>query len=325
VNVVAFRNQPPGHNPSMPIIEVHGLRKTYGATVAVDSIDLAVDEGEIFGVLGPNGSGKTTTIECIAGLRRPDAGTVRVAGLDPASDRAEITRQVGVQLQEAGLQAKLTVREALALFAAFYDDPLDGIELAERLGLGPKLDTRYRDLSGGQKQRLAISLALIGRPRVALLDELTTGLDPRNRREVWAVIEDLRDQGATIVLVTHSMEEAEHLCDRLALIDRGRISALDTTAGIIGRTGSPTVMAFSPSRPFAAGKLAGLEGVSGVRQLDGRVEATVTDEGVLAVLDWLTANDIRPGRLRVTESSLDDAYLSLIREGESVEATSGED
>jgi ABC-2 type transport system ATP-binding protein len=309
----------------MSIIDVRGLRKAYGATVAVDGIDLAVDEGEIFGVLGPNGSGKTTTIECIAGLRKPDAGAVRVAGLDPARDRAGITRQVGVQLQEAGLQAKLTVREALALFASFYDDPLDGVELAERLRLGAKLDTRYRDLSGGQKQRLAIALALIGRPRIALLDELTTGLDPSNRREVWAVIEELRDRGATIVLVTHSMEEAEHLCDRLALIDKGRISALDTTAGIIGRTGSPTVMAFSPSRPFAAGALTGLEGVGGVRQLDGRVEATVTDDGVLAVLDWLSANGIRPGRLRVTESTLDDAYLTLIRADEGADAARGED
>ena len=188
------------YNAGMAIIEVRGLRRTYGSTVAVDGIDLDVAEGEILGVLGPNGSGKTTTVECIAGLRRPDAGTIRLAGLDPARDRAEITRLVGVQLQEAGLQAKLTVREAIDLFASFYDDPLDGAVLAERLGLGAKLDTRYRDLSGGQKQRLAITLALVGQPRVALLDELTTGLDPRNRREVWAVIEELRDQGATICL-----------------------------------------------------------------------------------------------------------------------------
>ena len=311
--------------PSMAIIEVRELRKAYGATVAVDGIDLDVNEGEIFGVLGPNGSGKTTTIECIAGLRKPDSGAIRVAGLDSSRDRAEITRQVGVQLQEAGLQAKLTAREAIGLFASFYHDPLDGIGLAERLSLGAKLDTRYRDLSGGQKQRLAICLALISRPRIALLDELTTGLDPRNRREVWAVIEELRDQGATIVLVSHYMEEAEHLCDRLALIDRGRISALDSTAGIIDRTGSPTVMSFSPSHPFAAGELAGLEGVSGVRQLDERIEATVTDEGVLAVLDWLAANGIRPRRLRVTESTLDDAYLSLIRGEEDVDAARGED
>jgi ABC-2 type transport system ATP-binding protein len=309
----------------MTLIEVRGLRKAYGATVAVDGIDLDVGEGEIFGVLGPNGSGKTTTIECIAGLRQPDAGSIQVAGLDPARDRAGITRQVGVQLQEAGLQAKLKVQEALALFASFYDDPLDGDELAERLGLGSKLETRYRDLSGGQKQRLAICLALIGRPRIALLDELTTGLDPHNRREVWAVVEELRDRGGTVVLVTHSMEEAEHLCDRLALIAKGRISALDTTAGLVGRTGSPTVMSFSPSSPFDAGALRALEGVSGVRQLDARVEATVTDEAVLAILDWLAANGIRPGRLRVTESTLDDAYLSLIRAEEGAVAADGED
>ena len=309
----------------MSIIEVRGLRKTYGATVAVDGIDLDVNEGEVFGVLGPNGSGKTTTIECIAGLRRTNAGTIRVAGLDPARDRAEITKQVGVQLQEAGLQAKLTVREAIALYASFYDDPLDGIEIAERLSLGPKLDTRYRDLSGGQKQRLTIALALIGRPRIALLDELTTGLDPQNRREVWGVVEELRDHGATVMLVTHSMEEAEHLCDRLALIDQGRIRALDTTVGIIHRTGSPTVMSFSPSPSFDARMLAELNGVSGVRQLDERVETTGTDDGVLAVLDWLAVNRIQPRRLRVAESTLDDAYVSLIREEAPVDAAGGED
>jgi ABC-2 type transport system ATP-binding protein len=304
----------------MAIIEVRGLRKTYGATVAVDGIDLDVGEGEIFGVLGPNGSGKTTTIECIAGLRKPDSGAIRVDGLDPARDRAAMTRQVGVQLQEAGLQAKITVRDAIALFTGFYDDPVDGYELAERLHLRSKFNTRYRDLSGGQKQRLAICLALIGRPRIALLDELTTGLDPRNRREVWAVIEELRERGATVVLVTHYMEEAEYLCDRLALIDKGRISALDTTSGIIGRTDSPTVMSFSPSRRFDVHALAGIEGVGGVRQVDTRVEATLTDDAVLAVLDWLKASGIRPERLRITESTLDDAYLSLIREDEDAAA-----
>ena len=311
--------------PSMSLIQVRGLHKTYGATVAVDGIDLDVNEGEIFGVLGPNGSGKTTTIECIAGLRTPDSGDIRVAGLDPARDRPQITRQVGVQLQEAGLQAKLTVREAIALFASFYDDPLDGIEIAERLRLGGKLDTPYHALSGGQRQRLTITLALIGRPRIALLDELTTGLDPRSRREVWAVIEELRDQGATIVLVTHFMEEAEYLCDRLALIEKGKVVAVDTTAGIIERAGSPTLMSFSPSRSFNADVLSELDGVSEVRQLDQRVETTGTDDGVLAVLDWLAVNDIRPRRLRVTESTLDDAYLSLIQEDERAGAADGED
>jgi ABC-2 type transport system ATP-binding protein len=300
----------------MATIEVRGLRKTYGATVAVDTIDLDVAEGEIVGILGPNGSGKTTTVECLAGLRRPDSGTVRVAGFDPAADRGAITKLVGVQLQQAGLQPKLTAREAIELCASFYDDPVDGVALAERLGLGPKLDTRYTDMSGGQQQRLAIALALVGHPRIALLDELTTGLDPRSRRAVWQVIEDAREGGATIVLVTHLMEEARHLCDRVAIIDRGRIAALDTPEGVIGRTGAPTVMSFAPSAPFDAGALETVVGVASARaREDGRIELSLRDESVLDVLAWLSAHDVRPRRLRVVDSTLDDAFLDLTSQG----------
>lgn len=301
----------------MATIEVRGLRKTYGATVAVDEIDLDVAEGEILGILGPNGSGKTTTVECVAGLRRPDSGTVRVAGFDPAADRAEITQLVGVQLQQAGLQPKLTAREAIELCASFYADPVDGVALAERLGLGPKLDTRYADLSGGQQQRLAIALALVGRPRVALLDELSTGLDPRSRRAVWRVVEDARERGATIVLVTHLMEEARHLCDRIAIISRGRITALDTPEGVIGRTGAPTVMSFAPSAALDVTTLEKLGGVTSARaREDGRIELSLSDESVLEVLSWLNARGIRPDRLRVVDSTLDDAFLDLTSEAE---------
>ena len=300
----------------MTVIDVSGLRKTYGDTVAVDHIDLAVPEGEILGILGPNGSGKTTTVECIAGLRRPDAGTVRVAGCDPAADRAALTPILGVQLQQAGLQAKLTVRESLALYASFYPDPVDGIALVERLGVGDKLDSRYADLSGGQKQRLAIALALIGRPRIALLDELSTGLDPRSRRTVWEVVEEARDGGATIILVTHFMEEARYLCDRVALIDRGRIAALDSPAGIVARTGAPTSMTFSPSAPVAADDLARLDGVSSVRRRDtDTLELSLTDDAVLAVLERLAVAGVRPERLRVVDATLDDAFLDLTEAG----------
>jgi ABC-2 type transport system ATP-binding protein len=299
----------------MATIEVRGLRKTYGATVAVDTIDLDVAEGEILGILGPNGSGKTTTVECMAGLRRPDSGTVRVAGFDPAADRGEITRLVGVQLQQAGLQAKLTPREAIELYASFFDDPVDGVALAERLGLGAKLDTRYADLSGGQQQRLAIALALVGRPRIALLDELSTGLDPRSRRDVWQVVEEARAGGATIVLVTHLMEEARHLCDRVAIIDRGRVAAIDTPEGVIGRTGAPTAMSFAPSAPLDASVLEAIEGVTSARaREDGRIEVSLTDDAVTEVLAWLNAHEIRPGRLRVVDSTLDDAFLDLTSE-----------
>ncbi|WP_308294157.1 ABC transporter ATP-binding protein [Streptomyces sp. ST2-7A] len=274
----------------MPSIEARGPRKTYGTTVAVDDIDLDVDEGEILGIPGPNGSGKTTTVECVARLRDPDAGTLRVAGLTPGRDRDRLNRIVGVQLQQAELQAKLTVREALALYASFHDNPANGVALAEQLALGPKLDTRYGKLSGGQQQRPAIALALIGRPRIALLDELSTGLDPRSRRAVWEVIEEARADGTTVLLVTHSMEEAQHLCDRLALFDRGRIIALDTPAGLIGHTRIPTVMSFSAPAGTDTGELAAIEGVDRVRTRgDGRLELNLTDEAVIEVLSLLSA------------------------------------
>jgi len=296
----------------MTLIEVRGLRKRYGKVVAIDGIDLDVEEGEILGILGPNGSGKTTTVECIAGLRTPDSGTVRVAGLDPAKDRSRITPVLGVQLQQAGLQQKLTVREALALYSSFYERPVDGIALATQLGLGDKLDARYGKLSGGQQQRLAIALALIGRPRIAILDELTTGLDPRSRRTVWGVVENARNAGITIVLVTHFMEEARHLCDRVALIDRGRITALDTPDGLIGRTSAPTVMSFAAPDSLDVAVLADLHGVATARRRDGgRLELSLDDDAVLGVLDWLTAHEVRPGRLRIQDSTLDDAFLDL--------------
>ena len=301
----------------MATIEVRGLRKTYGTTVAVDGIDLDVAEGEILGILGPNGSGKTTTVECIAGLQRPDGGSVRVAGLDPAADRARVTTLVGVQLQQGGLQAKITAREALTLWASFYDDPVDGVALAERLGLGDKLDSSYGSLSGGQQQRLAVALALVGRPRIALLDELSTGLDPRSRRDVWQVVEEARERGATIVLVTHFMEEARHLCDRVALIDRGRLKALDTTEGVIGRTGSPTAMSFLPSAPVDTATLQEVPGVTSVRNReDGRMELSLDDDAVVEVLARLSLQGVRPGRLRVVDATLDDAFLDLTSDGD---------
>jgi len=296
----------------MTIIEVRGLRKSYGDTVAVDGIDLDVREGEILGILGPNGAGKTTTVECIAGLTRPTAGTVRVAGVDPYADRVAATRLIGVQLQESGLQAKLTVREALRLFMSFHDQPADGLEMAERLGLGPKLDARYAQLSGGQKQRLAIALALVGRPRVALLDELSTGLDPASRREVWSLVEDHRAAGTTIVLVSHLMEEAQRLCDRLALVDGGRIRALDTPEGLVGASSAPTTMAFTPDGILDLEELRGVEGVADVRDRGGRIELQADDAAVLAVLGLLARRDVLPQGLRVVDSTLDQAYLNLV-------------
>jgi ABC-2 type transport system ATP-binding protein len=191
------------------VITVEGLRVTYGGTTAVDDLSLSIREGEVFGILGPNGAGKTTTVEAIAGLRRPDAGSIDVLGLDPLRDLEALHQVVGVQLQEAALPDKLHVGEALELFGSFYDTPADADELMRSLGLWAKRDARFAQLSGGQRQRLSIALALIGNPRIAILDELTTGLDPHARRDTWALIEQVRSRGVTVLLVTHFMDEAE--------------------------------------------------------------------------------------------------------------------
>ncbi|GGU99636.1 ABC transporter ATP-binding protein [Streptomyces spectabilis] len=294
-----------------PVIEVTGLRKSYGGRTAVDGVSFAVDEFEIFGILGPNGAGKTTTVECVSGLRVPDAGTVRVAGRDPVADHARVTRVLGAQLQESELQGKLTVREALELYAAFYPDPADWRPLAARLGLTDRLGTRFAQLSGGQKQRLFIALALIGNPRVVVLDELTTGLDPHARRDTWKLIEDVRDSGVTVLLVTHFMEEAQRLCDRVAVIDRGRVVALDSPAGLISGTAGATVISFAPSAPLAPGELAALPGVTAAAERDGRVTLSGTDASVDALLTLLARRGVRAHQLRVTDATLDDAYLDL--------------
>ncbi|MGW4203196.1 ATP-binding cassette domain-containing protein [Streptomyces sp. NPDC004726] len=296
-----------------PIIEVSDLRKAYGGRTVVDGVSFTVEEGEIFGILGLNGAGKTTSVECVEGLRVPDSGRVRVAGLDPIADRAEVTEVLGAQLQESALQAKLTVREALQLYSAFYPRPLDWRPLAERLGLTAKLGTRFGKLSGGQKQRLFIALALIGSPRVVVLDELTTGLDPRARRDTWSLIEDVRDSGVTVILVTHFMEEAQRLCDRIALIDKGRISALDTPDGLIGRSTGSAVISFTPSRPIDHETLAALPGLATIESKDDRITLSGTDETVNAVISLLAQSHIRAHRLRVTDATLDDAFIELTK------------
>ncbi len=292
----------------MSVVEVQELRKSYGDRAVVDGISFGVEEGEIFGILGPNGAGKTTTVECVEGLRIPDGGRVRVAGLDPVADHAEVSRVLGAQLQESELQAKLTVREALELYAAFYPRPADWKSLAERLGLTAQLDRRFGVLSGGQKQRLFIALALVGNPRVVVLDELTTGLDPRARRDTWEIVEDVRARGVTVLLVTHFMEEAQRLCDRIALIDKGRITALDTPRGLISRMAGGTVISFTPSAPV---ELDGLPGLISIEQRDGRITLRGTDDTVTALLSLLARQRITALQLRVTDATLDDAFLDL--------------
>ncbi|MFD7568423.1 ABC transporter ATP-binding protein [Streptomyces tendae] len=295
----------------MPVIEVTDLRKSYGGRPVVDGVSFAVEEGEIFGVLGPNGAGKTTTVECVEGLRVPDAGRVRVTGLDPVADHRRVTEVLGAQLQQSELQPKLTVREALELYAAFYPKPADWRPLAERLDLGPMLNTRFAKLSGGQKQRLFIALALVGDPRVVVLDELTTGLDPRARRETWQLIEDIRAGGVTVLLVTHFMEEAQRLCDRIAVIDRGRVAALDTPAGLIRRSAGATVISFTPSAPLDEADLRALPELASVEFRDGRLTLSGTDETVNAVITLLARTRVTAHQLRVTDTTLDDAFLDL--------------
>ncbi|MFF5495593.1 ATP-binding cassette domain-containing protein [Streptomyces aquilus] len=298
----------------MSVIEVSELRKSYGGRPVVDGVSFAVQEGEIFGVLGPNGAGKTTTVECVEGLRVPDAGRVRVTGLDPIADHARVARVLGAQLQQSDLQAKLTVREALELYASFHARPADWRPLAERLGLTGKLTTRFAKLSGGQKQRLFIALALIGDPRVVVLDELTTGLDPRARRDTWELIEDIRANGVTVLLVTHFMEEAQRLCDRIAVIDKGRVAALDTPAGLIRRSAGATVISFTPSAPLDDRDLNALPALASIAHKDGRVTLAGTDETVNAVITLLARSHVTAHQLRVTEATLDDAFLDLTKE-----------
>lgn len=221
-----------------PAIVAEHLHKRYGDKVAVDDVTLRVGPGEVFGILGTNGAGKTTTVEMIAGLRRPDGGRVTLLGLDPRRDRAKVRQVLGVQLQEAYLHGALTVAELMGLYGSFYPDPRPTGELLELVGLAEKCGVRFEKLSGGQQQRLSIALALAGRPRVLILDELTTGLDPRARRQMWATIEHLRDEGVTIVLVSHAMEEVERLCDRVALLDAGRVLAVEPPAGLVALAGA---------------------------------------------------------------------------------------
>jgi len=293
------------------IIEVRNLRKAYGDTVAVDDVSFTVQEGEIFGILGPNGAGKTTTVECVEGLRTADQGEISVLGLDPQRDRAELTQQLGVQLQDSQLPDRLKVAEALDLYSSFYRAPADWRALLEVLGLADKAGTRFKKLSGGQKQRLSIALALVGNPRVAVLDELTTGLDPQARRDTWELIEGVRDRGVTIVLVSHFMEEAERLCDRVALIDSGRVVAVDTPAALAERVETEQRIQFRPSLPLDDALLTVLPEVTHVLHRGEVVVVTGNSNALNAVMSVLARNQIVAEQLRVEQANLEDAFLAL--------------
>src|SRR5258706_14271322 len=220
---------------AQPVIQVSAIRKTYGRTGAIDDFSFEVRQGEIFGLIGPNGAGKTTTLECVEGLRTPDRGIISVLALDPARDAYTLQDRIGVQLQEAQLQKRIKEWEAVDLWASLYSKPVDVNRLLEQLGLTDKRNAWFMTLSGGQKQRLFIALALINDPELVFLDELTTGLDPQSRRAIWDLVRGIRDRGKTVFLTTHLMEEAERLCDRVAIIEYGKIIDIDTPGGLVAR------------------------------------------------------------------------------------------
>ncbi|MDT0270686.1 ABC transporter ATP-binding protein [Streptomyces sp. DSM 44915] len=295
----------------MTALEVRHLHKRYGRHVAVEDVSFTVEEGEIFGIIGPNGAGKTTTVESIAGLRTPDSGSISVLGLDPIRDRAEVRERLGVQLQESGFPDAIRVSEALELYGSFYRNPADWRELVELLGLTEKRDTRYQALSGGQKQRLSIALALVGSPRVAILDELTTGLDPQARRDTWSLIERVRDTGVTILLVTHFMDEAERLCDRIAVIDGGRVAAVDTPEGLIARSSPVRQVRFRLSQPLDQRVLTELPDVIDVEIVKGRWLVTGRGQLLSSVAGALARARVVAEDLRVDQHNLDDAFVAF--------------
>ena len=293
------------------VIEVSGLTKRYGGVAVVDGISFHVEKGETFGLLGPNGAGKTTSVECLEGLRRRDGGEVRILGLDPGNDGHRLHQRIGVQLQETQLQEKLKVREALELYASFYPDPADWRELLGRWGLASKADTTFAKLSGGQKQRLFIALALVGNPEVVFLDELTAGLDPGARRATWGLIRAVRAQGVTVVLVSHFMDEVEELCDRVAILERGRIAALDTPAGLVDRAGGEYRVRFRPMAALDEQPLTALPGVVSVTRRGGQVDVTGTGDFASAVTAELARRQVLVADLRIEGRSLDSAYVAL--------------
>ncbi len=293
------------------VIEVTGLTKRYGGQAVVDGISFHVDQGEIFGILGPNGAGKTTAVECMEGLRRRDAGQVRILGLDPLTDGHRLHQRIGVQLQETQLQDKLKVGEALQLYASFYPHPADWRELLEQWGLSGKSKTPFGKLSGGQKQRLFIALALVGNPEVVFLDELTAGLDPGARRATWGLISKVRAGGVTVVLVSHFMDEVEELCDRVAILERGRIAALDTPEGLVDSAGGEYRMRFRPMAALDERSLTTLPGVTTVSRHGANVTISGTGDFASGVTAELARRQVLVADLRIEGRSLDSAYVAL--------------
>ncbi len=298
-----------------PIIQVKNLRKVYGDTVAVDDVSFDVKPGEIFGMVGPNGAGKTTTVECIEGLRKPDSGRIRILGLDPQTDHRVLRERIGVQLQQSVLPARMKVWEALDLYASFYQNSIDWQVLVDQLGLAPKRQAPFAKLSGGQKQRLFIALALLPDPDIVFLDELTTGLDPQARHATWDMIRNVQDRGKTVFLTTHFMEEAENLCDRVAILDHGQIVAMDTPDALIQSLDASGRVAFQVTGELPEAFINGLPDGTHLEQQGNRIViygASAMGEGLVSdVVRLLTEMQIPFNNLQSTKATLEDVFLKL--------------
>jgi ABC-2 type transport system ATP-binding protein len=296
-----------------PVIQVSGVRKTYGQTVAVDEVSFEVEEGEIFGLIGPNGAGKTTTLECIEGLRTPDRGTISVLGLDPFRQVYKLQDRIGVQLQQAQLQKRIKVWEAVDLWASLYrKKAIDAEHLLQQLGLTDKRNAWFMNLSGGQKQRLFIALALINDPEVVFLDELTTGLDPQSRRAIWDLVRGIRERGKTVFLTTHLMEEAERLCDRVAIIEHGRVIDIDRPDKLVDRHCPERTVVLATANPLAEERFRSILGVETITRTDSRF--TIRGRGddlVTEVIHCLSENHIRVSDFRTIIPNLEDVFLKL--------------
>ena len=298
--------------PAIPVVEVSHLRKVYGATVAVEDVSFEVFEGEIFGLLGPNGAGKTTTMECVEGIRKSDGGTISVLGLDPRKDDRALQNRIGVQLQEAQLQKRIKVWEAVDLWSSLYPTTVDGNSLLEQLGLTEKRNTWFMNLSGGQKQRLFIALALINDPEVVFLDELTTGLDPQARRAIWGLVTGIRERGKTVFLTTHLMEEAERLCDRVAIVEHGKFIEMGTPADLIAKHCPERGVVFTSDKEGIEDSLRLIPGIESVSS-DGQ-SYTINGRGddfVNEVIHYLADNNLRVRDFRTVFPTLEDVFLRL--------------
>jgi ABC-2 type transport system ATP-binding protein len=298
---------------SAPIIEVHNLTKNYGDVQALRGVSFEVQEGEVFGLLGPNGAGKTSTVEILEGLRPPDGGIVSVCGLDPQTPGAAFKQEIGAVLQATALPDKLRVGEAISMFASFYKRRRDPAALLKRFGLEEKRNTFYSHLSGGQKQRLALAMSLVNEPRVLFLDEPTAGLDPQVRREIYTVIEELKKERKTILLTTHYIEEAEKLCDRVAIVDQGRVIAQGTPRELKQRSAGTTRIELRLARPESDAALKQLEGVADCHASDGVyvVHSTRVPQTIVSLVKYLEANGNELSSLDIAAPSLEDVFLEL--------------